>query len=96
LCKPRRVEGFLAIQPKRPIRRDMPIELLPRDAQLFAERADARITLAHACHREPQLCGRHFRLASADASARSASAAKTLKTSLPAAVVVSIAAPQPG
>ena len=48
----------------------MPIERLPSDPQLFAERADARIALAHARHREPEFRRRHLRLASADASAR--------------------------
>jgi hypothetical protein len=48
----------------------MPVERLPRDPQLFAERADARIALAHARHRKPQLRRRHLRLAPADASPR--------------------------
>jgi len=70
LCKSRQVESFLAIHTERPIWRDVPIERLPRDPELFAERADARITLSHTRHREPQLRGRHLRLAPADAPAR--------------------------
>jgi len=48
----------------------VPIERLPRDPQLFSERADARIALAHARHGKPELRRCHLRLASADATAR--------------------------
>jgi hypothetical protein len=70
LCKARGVESFLAVRPERPVRRNMPVERLPRDPELFTERADARVALSHARHRKPELCRRHLWLASADASAR--------------------------
>ncbi len=48
----------------------MPVERLPCDPELVAERTDVRLALAHARHREPEFCRRHFRLAAPDASTR--------------------------
>ena len=48
----------------------MPVKRLPRDSELFAERADARVALAHTRHRDPQLRSGHLPLAPADAPAR--------------------------
>ncbi len=63
-------ERLLALCPERPVRRNMPVERLARDSQLFAECADVRLTLSHARHGKPQLRGRHLRLTAPDASAR--------------------------
>ena len=48
----------------------MPIERLPGDPELFAKRADIRLTLSHARHGEPELRRRHLRLAASDPPAR--------------------------
>jgi len=63
-------EHPLSIRPQRPVGRDMPIERLSGDPELFAQRADVRLAFAHARHREPELRCRHLWLAASDASAR--------------------------